>query len=192
MAIEAAAETSRTALGSDVDAGAAVFDARAFRRVFGRHTVIAARAAVAAGWGDVGARRVFSAGGAGPSYPVFDFGRDAIGLLRGFAPEDIVGSRAAVANLDLRVPLFRPQRGIGSWPVFFRAIHAAAFVDAGNAWNTTFRSADLRTSTGGELSLDLVVLHYFPVTIAGGAAWTRDPVVDRSQAAFFGRIGYAF
>jgi outer membrane protein assembly factor BamA len=169
-----------------------VFDARAFHRVFGRHTVIAARAAVATGWGDIGARRVFSAGGSGPSYPVFDFGRDTIGLLRGFAPEDVVGSRAAVANLDLRIPLAHPQRGVGSWPLFLRAIHAAAFVDAGSAWNTTFRTADLRTSAGGELSLDLVLLHYVPLTFVSGAAWTRDPVANRSRAALFGRVGYAF
>ena len=192
FAIEAAAETSRTALGSDVDAGAAVFDARAFHRVFGRHTVIAARAAFAGGWGAIGARRVFSAGGSGPSFPVFDFGRDTVGLLRGVDPADVVGSRAAVANLDLRVPLARPQRGIRSWPIFLRAIHAAAFADAGNAWNTDFRAADLRTSTGAELSLDLVVFHYLPITVVGGGAWTRDPVANRDRAAFFGRIGYAF
>jgi hypothetical protein len=192
VAIEAAAETSRAALGSDVDAGAAVLDARAFHRFLGRHTVIAARAAFAGGWGEIGARRFFSASGPGPSFPIFDFGRDSIGLLRGFAPEDVVGTRAAVANLDLRIPLARPQRGIGSWPIFLRTIHAAAFVDAGNAWNTTFRAADIRTSAGGELSLDLVLLHYVPLTFAGGAAWTRDPVSDRSRARFFGRIGHAF
>ena len=192
FAIEAAAETSRTALGSDVEAGAAVFDARAFRRVFGQHTVLAGRIGLATGWGPVSARRVFSAGGSGPSYPLFDFGRDTIGLIRGVAPEDLVGSRAAVANLDLRVPLARLQRGLGWWPVFFHAIHAAAFLDAGNAWDTTFRTADLRTSVGGELSLDLVVLHDVPITLVTGSAWTRDPVAGRNRAALFARIGHAF
>lgn len=192
FAIEAAAETSRTALGSDVNAGAAVFDARAFRRVFGQHTVLAGRVGLATGWGPLSARRVFSAGGSGPSYPVFDFGRDTIGLIRGVAPGDVVGSRAAVANLDLRVPLARLQRGLGWWPVFFRSINAAAFLDAGNAWDTTFRAADLRTSVGGELSLDLVVLHYVPITLVTGSAWMRDPVAGRNRAALFTRIGHAF
>jgi Omp85 superfamily domain/WD40-like Beta Propeller Repeat len=192
FAVEAAAETSRTVLGSDVDAAATVLDVRGYRRVFGRHTVLAGRFAAAAGWGPLRARRVFSAGGAGPSYPVFDFGRDTIGLLRGFAPEDIVGSRAAIANLDLRVPLARFQRGAGTWPIFVRALHGAVFVDAGEAWDSVFRTADLRTSTGAELSLDVVVLHYLPLTLASGAAWTRDPVAGISHAAFFGRLGYAF
>jgi hypothetical protein len=192
FAVEAAAETSRTALGSDVDAGATIADARGYFRVFGRHTVIAARAATALAWGDLAGRRVFSAAGSGPSYPVFDFGRDTVGLLRGFAPEDVIGTRVAVANLDVRFPLARIQRGIGSWPIFFHTLHAAGFVDAANAWDTTFRSADIRTATGGELSLDAVIAHYVRLTFTGGAAWTRDPTTDRSRGAFFGRLGYAF
>ena len=192
FAAEAAAETSRTALGSDVDAGATILDVRGYQRVFGRHTVVAARAAAALSWGDVLGRRVFSAAGSGPSYPVFDFGRDTVGMLRGFAPEDVVGTRVAVANVDVRFPLARIQRGIGSWPIFFHTLHAAGFFDAGNAWDTTFRSADIRTSTGGELSLDAVLAHYFRFTITGGAAWTHDPVTDQNRAAFFGRVGYAF
>jgi outer membrane protein assembly factor BamA len=123
---------------------------------------------------------------------VFDFGRDSIGLLRGFSPEDLVGPRAAVANLDLRFPLARFQRGAGTWPIFFRALHGAAFVDAGEAWDSTFRAADLRTSTGAELSLDVVVLHYLPLTLVSGAAWTRDPVAGRNHGAVFGRVGFAF
>jgi hypothetical protein len=97
-----------------------------------------------------------------------------------------------VANIDLRVPLARPQRGIGNWPIFFRSIHAAGFVDAGNAWDRAFRFSDLRTSTGGELSLDVVLGHYLPVTLTTGGAWTRDPIEDRSRASFFARIGRAF
>lgn len=192
FAVLAAAESSRSAFGSDADAGAALVDARAFHRVAGRHTVLAARIAAAAAWGDVAVRRVFSAAGSGPSYPSFDFGQDTIGLLRGFAPGDFTGTRAAVANLDLRIPLARPQRGAGSWPIFLHSIHTAAFVDAGHAWTTAFRAADLRTSIGAELSADLVVLHYLPLTIAGGGAWTHDRPAGRRRAAVFGRIGYAF
>ena len=192
FAVQAAVESSRRALGSDANAGAAIFDARTFHRVAGRHTILAARVAGATAWGDAAVRRVFSAAGAGPSYPSFDFGQDTIGLLRGFAPEDVTGTRVAVANLDLRIPLARPQRGAGSWPIFLHSIHAAAFADAGYAWSTDFRSTDLRTSIGAELSADVVVLHYVPLTIAGGAAWTRDPAAERRRAALFGRIGYAF
>jgi outer membrane protein assembly factor BamA len=148
--------------------------------------------AAAGSWGPIGTRRLFAAGGAGPAALAFDFGRDAIGLLRGFAPDNLIGSRAAVANLDLRFPLARVQRGAGSWPVFLRSLHAAAFVDVGHAWDTSFRSADLRTAAGGELSIDLVLFHFLPVTLAGGGAWTRDPAAARGRGKLFGRIGYAF
>jgi hypothetical protein len=192
FAVELAAETSRSALGSDANAGAAIVDVRGFQRVIGRHTVLAARLAAAASWGDETGRREFSAAGSGQATPSFDFGFDTIGLLRGVDPEDAIGSRAAVANLDLRVPLARPQRGAGTWPLFLHSLHAAAFLDAGHAWDRAFRAADVRTAIGAEIAADLVILHYVPLTIAGGAAWTRDPVADRRRAAVFGRIGYAF
>ena len=191
FAIEAATESSRTALGSDADAAAAIFDARAFRRLFG-HTVVAGRIGAAAGWGPLRSRRRFAAGGAGPSELVFDFGRDSIGLLRGFAADELIGSRAAAANLDVRFPIARIQRGVGAWPIFFRTLHGAVFADAGHAWDVRFRLGDVRGSAGAELSLDLVVLHYLPLTIVSGAAWIDDPVAGRRGAAFFARLGHAF
>lgn len=190
--LETAFETTPAALGSTAETRAAILDFRGFHRVFSQHTVVAARAAFAGSWGDLRARRVFSAGGPGPSSAAFDFGRDTIGLLRGFDAEDVIGTRAAVANLDLRFPLLRPERGLGSWPVFFRAVHAAAFVDAGHAWDDGFALRDLRTSVGGELSLDTVLAHYAPVTFTAGAAWTHDPVANRSRLVAFGRVGRAF
>jgi Tol biopolymer transport system component len=190
--VEAAAETTRAAFGSDGDGGATILDVRGFRRVTSGHAVAAGRIAFADAWGDPGVRRQFAAGGSGPAVAAFDFGRDTIALLRGFAADDFVGSHAAVANLDVRVPLARPQRGIGNWPIFFRAVHAAGFFDAGNAWDREFRFSDLRTSIGGELSVDTVLGHYLPVTFTGGAAWTRDPLEDRSRASLFARIGRAF
>lgn len=192
FALEVAGESSRSALGSDGDGAATIVDLRGFHRLFGPHAVLAGRVAAAASYGDDAVRRVFSASGNGGSYSSFDFGRDAIGLLRGFDPEDVLGTRALVANLDVRFPIARPQRGIGSWPLFLHSIHGAAFVDAGHAWDTSFRAADIRSSVGAELSADLVVLHFVRLTVAGGTAWTRDPSADRGGAAFFARVGYAF
>jgi hypothetical protein len=192
VAIDASVEASRTALGSDADATAIVAELRGFHRLFSPHTVVAVRAAAAYSTGDAAGRRVFSAAGSASSAPRFDFGRDAVGLIRGIPAEDVVGTRAAVLNVDLRVPLARPQRGAGTLPIFVRALHAAAFADAGSAWDGAFRSRDIRWSTGGELSLDAVAIYSLRFTLAGGAAWTHDPVAGRSRVAFFSRIGYAF
>jgi hypothetical protein len=191
-AVAAAVETSRTAFGSTANAGAAILDVRGFVRAFGRHTVLAARGAVAASWGDLGGRRVFSAAGPGQPRAGFDFGRDAVGLIRGLDPEDVLGTRVFTANVDLRFPIARPQRGAGLWPIFVRAVHGAVFLDAGHGWDRAFRAADVRTAAGAELSTDLVLLHSLPVTLAAGASWTRDPAADRRGASFFGRVGYSF
>ena len=192
MQVEGAVDAAIGPLGSDADSTSVVLDVRGFQRVLGRHTVLAGRVAFAGASGPPQGRRLFSAAGPGPSVAAFDFGRDTIGLLRGVAAEDVVGSRAAVANVDLRFPLAYPERGFGSWPIFLRSLHSAIFVDAGQAWNRTIRLGDFRTSVGGELSLDVVLGHYLPLTFSGGAAWTHDPVAAHSALGVFGRIGRAF
>jgi hypothetical protein len=184
-------ELTRRALGADADANAIVADARYYLRVVPRHGVLAARVAAAASWGDVRLRRVFASGGSGPQPTGFSVDVDAIGLLRGFEASDSVGERAAVVNLDYRVPLAWVQRGIGTWPVFLRSVHAAAFVDAGHAWDQTFDRSQVRQSVGGELSFDAVLGSSFRMTIATGAAWRRDGDGSRDVVAF-ARIGRAF
>ena len=192
VSMEAAAEVSRRGLGSDANANAVVVDGRFFQRLLTRHTVFAVRFAAASSWGDAAGRRVFSAAGPGSAQPAFDFSRDAIGLLRGFDPEDVVGTHAAVFNADLRVPLLRVQRGVATLPLFVRSIHAAAFVDAAHAWDGAFRASAIRRSAGGEVSIDVAVLYALHLTVCGGVAWTDDPVAGRSRASTFTRVGRAF
>ena len=118
-------------------------------RSFPRHAVVAARIAGAASWGDLVVRRQFSASGSGPQLLGFDFGSDAIGLLRGLSEDAIVGTRAAVVNVDYRFPLLQIERGVGTWPAFARVLHGAVFVDAGHAWDSMFERSDVTVSLGG-------------------------------------------
>jgi WD40 repeat protein len=190
--LRAAVELSRTALGADADASAFIIDARAYVRAFRRHGVVAARVAAAASTGDERTRRTFSAGGAGPQGGGFDFGVDAIALLRGFEASDLAGDRAAVINLDYRFPIAWPQRGAGTLPVLLRAIHGAVFADAGHAWTERFRASQMRRAIGAELSFDIVFGDALPLTFTGGVAWRIDPADEHRGAAAFGRIGRAF
>ena len=185
-------EFAPEALGSDASNGSTTIDARGYQRVGPALAVVAVRAGGASAWGDQNARRIFSASGSGPASSGFDFGRNAVGLLRGFDVDTIIGSRVAVANLDYRFPLWRAQRGVGTIPMFIRTIHGAVFGDAGNAWDDVFRWEDVRVSTGGELSLDTVLGFGFPVSFAAGVAWRHDPVGTQDGVAVFGRIGRAF
>jgi hypothetical protein len=120
------------------------------------------------------------------------FGRDAIGLARGFNRDDIVGYRAAVVNVDYRAPLLNVERGVWRLPLFVRQVHAAVFIDAAHAWTGRFRAADVRGSAGLELSSDLVLGHYAPLTVASGVAFRRDRSGVDDGPAVFARIGYAF
>jgi hypothetical protein len=184
----AATEITREAWGSEGNAVAMTVDARGYVPVWPRHAVVAARGAAALTWGDDRARRVFSASGDSPQPGGFRFGSDAVGLLRGVADDEVIGRRAAVINLDYRLPVRRIDRGWGTVPVFARVLHAAAFVDVAHAWNERFTGRDATVSVGGELSLDAVIGFRLPVTVTTGAAWVSH---DRGFSAF-GRIGRAF
>jgi WD40-like Beta Propeller Repeat len=181
-------ELTREALGADGDGGAATVDVRGYLPIAPRHAVLAARVAGAASWGDDRARRLFSASGSAPQPARFDFGSDAIGLLRGLDDDDVTGARAAVVNVDYRFPLMRFERGAGTLPVFARTLHGALFADFGHAWDSAFRREDVRVSIGGELSLDAVLGYALPLTFATGVAWVSE---NRGMLAF-GRIGRAF
>ena len=167
-------------------------DARYYQRLVARHDVLAIRGAAAGFWGDDAAAQLFSAAGSGPAAAGFGFGLDAIGLLRGFDEDDVVGTRAAVINVDYRVPLWRVGRGWGTVPVFLRTVHGAVFFDAGQAWSNTPRWGDTRTSLGVELSVDTVVGFGLPLTFTAGAAVRFDGATERSRLVGFARIGRAF
>ena len=186
------AEAPAEALGSDGTGLSVTADARRYFAVRPRHAVLAVRAAGASSWGDDRARQLFSAAGSGPQGAGFGFGLDAIGLLRGYQADAVVGTRAATASVDFRSPLRRIGRGVGTLPLFARVVHGALFVDAGQAWFERAPAADLRVAAGVELSVDLVVGFQLPVTVTGGAAWRRDGRAGARDVALFGRIGRAF
>jgi WD40-like Beta Propeller Repeat len=185
-------ELTRKSLGADGNAGAATLDIRAYRRLWPRHGVVAARVAGATAWGDERVRREFSASGSGSQPGGFRFEFDAIGLLRGFDADAVTGRHAAVLNLDYRLPLLRLERGLGTLPFFARVVHGAVFADSGRVWEPSTGAAGTRISIGGELALDAVIGYTLPLTFAGGAAWRHDPSGRETGIVAFGRIGRAF
>ena len=185
-------ELTRRTLGADGNGVALTIDGRRYWTVWPRHGVVAVRAAGAASWGDRNAARIFSASGNGPQTAGFAFGTDAIGLLRGFAEDDVTGTRAATVNADYRFPLARIDRGVGTVPLFVRSIHAAAFADVGSAWTAAAVRARGRVSIGAELSVDTVLGFALPVTFTTGAAWRHGATPDERGFVGFTRIGRAF
>jgi Tol biopolymer transport system component len=192
VTLDGAVEATREALGSSGDATTVTVQARGYPSFGLRHRVLAARGAFAASWGDDVVVRRFGAGGAAAE-PPGGFGRDAVGLLRGYDADAVVGSHAAVVNVDFRLPLLYVERGAGRWPFFLKTLHAAAFVDAGHAWDRSFDPDDLKVTFGAELSIDTTIGFNLPLTFAAGVAWRHDGSGRLPEgAAVFGRIGRAF
>lgn len=187
------AELARQALGSSADADAITVDGRLYVSPFARQHVLAVRFAGGFSSGDQTVRRVFHLGGEQPNLNALDFGRQGISLLRGFAPDTFAGNRVSLMNADYRWPVARPQWGHGTWPVFLHTVHAAVFADVGQVWTRAFAAHDLKSSVGGELSLDIIAGYSFPFYTAFGAAWGRDGSgVARDGARFYVRLGRAF
>jgi Tol biopolymer transport system component len=186
-------EATRRAWGSYADATTATADARAYIAGIGPHDVIAIRAAGGASSGSDITGRTFLSGGSAPAPPPLSFDSRALGLLRGFPPDTFAGSRIGVVNAEYRFPIARPQRGHGTFPLFLRAVHAALFGDAANAWTRTFRAGDVKTSAGMELSADVVAGYVLPFTASLGAGWGHDGSGRVSNArTIYLRLGRAF
>ena len=187
------AEFTRHELGADADATRLTGDVRAYVPAFGPHHVIALRAVGATITGDLSVGRTFLMGGSARDTGLIDFSTAPTTLMRGFPGDTFGGSHAALVNVEYRVPLARPQRGLGTWPLFLRTIHAAAFTDVGHVWTTGFHASDVKSSFGAELSVDAVEGYFLPITATVGAARGHDgsgTVPDHTT--LYVRLGHAF
>lgn len=193
IAAGATAELVRRSFGSFADATTVTGDLRAYLPGAARHHVVAVRLAGGASTGDPTVGRTFLLGGDSPGESVSDFGGGAFTLLRGFARNTFAGSHVALVNAEYRWPIARPQRGVGTWPIFLHSIHGAVFADAGHAWTRAFHADAIKSSAGAQLSADIVAGYFAPFTASVGAAWGHDGsggVADRVTVYF--RVGKAF
>ena len=76
------------------------------------------------------------------------FDDDASSLLRGFPADAFFGTNVLLGNAEYRASARLHQRGVGTWPLFLRAIHVSGFVDAGQAWTAAFRGRGTRSCRG--------------------------------------------
>ena len=184
------------ALGSDADAGAAMFDARAYQpRRSAATPSLAGRVAAAGELGRRSARGACSR----PAAP----GRRTRRSTSAATPSACcaasrrrtsIGTRAAVANLDLRFPLARLQRGAGSWPLF---LHVAPRAPRSSTPATPGTRA-FRVGRHPHVDRRRAVARPRRPPLRAADARRRRRVDARSRRAiaaaraFFGRIGYAF
>ena len=135
------------ALGSDLSLDKATADARLYQRVFGARDVLALRAGGGTTWGEPRFQRSFAVGGY-PDASLFDIVRTNDAVLRGYPDNAFTGRRYAALNAEYRFPLFSPQRGWRSLPLFLRHFRGSVFFDAAHAWSGPFELSDVKTAAG--------------------------------------------
>ena len=90
--------------------------------------------------------------------------------LRGYQPSAFFGSAYFTQTLEYRAPIFQPDAGPSTLPLYLRRLDAALFVDYGGAWDrfafddvrffqrgSLIYAPQLNTSVGGELWMNLVL-----------------------------------
>lgn len=164
-------------LGSDSDFGKGVVDVRAYTRI-GR-TVMVFR--LGGGWtfGSRVPRTAFAVGGlASPA--LLDPVGDQPAVLRGYddpgSDPTRYGKNIGFGNLDWRIPLGHPQRGIRALPFFLQHLHLTASLDAAVVSQGTLDLGSARVGASLGLGADLFIGHRIPVTLQGGVGHglTRD------------------
>jgi hypothetical protein len=92
------------------------------------------------------------------------------GYLRGYPVRVVAGQQYHLANLELRQPLWNIERGIATLPFYVRRLHAAALVDAGDAFEGEIDPADFKVGVGGAVRLDFTLGYGLPGSLDVGYA----------------------
>ncbi len=166
----AAHQRTAEALGGDFDTTrsvAAWYEYFTLPRL--RHHVLALRAAGGLSSGDLLPQRTFQLGGPAFSEELLEDDSATV-LLRGYRARAIRGQRMAVGSLEYRFPIRNIERGFTTKPFFFHRLHAALFVDSGNAWDPSTTATTYKTGVGAELGTDVTFAYRLRIRIRLGVA----------------------
>ncbi len=178
-------------LGSDLDFGKVVVDARGYTRL--GPTVLVSRLGLGWTFGSGVPSSAFAVGGlASPA--LLDPIGDEPAVLRGYKTPDGAdrsryGRKLAFGNLEWRVPLAHPQRGVRALPFFLRHLHLSASLDAAVVSTRTLNLDSARVGASIGLAADIFIGHRIPLTLQGGVG--RGLTRDGATVPWFS-IGFPF
>lgn len=64
--------------------------------------------------------------------------------LRGYQANQYRGQKAGLTTVEYRFQIRNLQVGCGNSPLFLKQLHRAAFGEAGEAWDDTFKRNDVK------------------------------------------------
>ena len=138
------------------------------------HTIVARYAGAATG-GTYPRQNVYYTGGF-VDLPLIDALQNSIFqggfLLRGYPANVYSGKQYHLANLEYRAPIWHPERGVSTLPVFFNRLSALAFLDYGGAFDKISDDwkSGFHTAVGGELLFDATIGYFMSMTARLGYA----------------------
>ena len=127
--------------------------------------------------GDVLAQGAFQLGGDNPGDVTINV-TDTSVHLRGYPVNEYRGQKVGLLSTEYRFPIKNIERGGGNTPFFFKRVHGAVFVEAGNAWDGAYASKELKKSVGAEARLDMTLSYFLPITVRVGLAKALDDKKD--------------
>lgn len=167
--IEVGAERFDRSLGSDFNFTKYTADWHEYIDFPWKHHVLQVRAFAGTSTGEAPPQGAFQLGGDNPGDITLTVDDQTV-YLRGYPANAFRGRKAGLISFEYRFPVENIEEGWDSKPVFFRRLHGAVFYEAGNAWNGTFHSSELKRSVGAEARFDLYLAYYLPVTFRLGIA----------------------
>lgn len=176
VSARASAVASTHFLGGDYDWLRITAGATGYLEVpFLRLHVLALNLEGGAGFGEFGGRPLFALGGLTFDDPLRALygGQSLRGTtLRGYPPYAFVGDAYGLANLEYRLPILTPQRGVSTLPFFLRRITGAVFADAGVVGPSALElsAADVKVGVGAELRFELELGYNLGVQLRAGFA----------------------
>lgn len=200
-AFSAALSALSGGLGSDFEQIVATVDGRYYWDLpWADNHVLAVRAAVGLGGGPDLAERFRLGGVTGIS--ALSVTTQNLFPLRGLSPALLTGTGQLSGTLEYRAPLFRVDRGLGTFPIGLSVVHAAVFLDGGRTFDNLeafgqpgFGDA-VAASAGAELRADVLLAFVAPLTFRFGAAWPfklpQGALQGRDTQEFFFQLGSAF
>lgn len=110
-------------------------------------------------------------------------------FLRGYPPGVIGGAQYHMLNVEYRFPLWNPERGISTLPVYVSHLWMAAFCDVGGAFAENLDVDELLVGVGGEVIIRLVIGYFLAFNLRLGYA---RGLMEGGDNQFFAYLGLPF